>query len=158
MGRELFKKLIVVPLLLRFWIFNNILIFWAFYGLSSPNHFLHELPADLISLFPVSMSLLVHIKLGLYILFRRRPEKESFRAPTSTCWGQVYLFSVLPSLIHHTHRRSRGKPLIRFVKWMYSYVTAVLNTFIFQGTLEFLIFNIICSPLLPLINFAICFL
>ena len=79
-----FEKLFLVPLLLKFLNFGNRLIFRVFYGLSSPNHFFHELRADLISLFPVSISLLVHIKLGLYNLFRRRPENKSFRAPLSS--------------------------------------------------------------------------
>ena len=80
-AENFFEKSILVPLLLRIWIFNNRLIFRAFYGLSSPNHSFHELRADLIFLFPVSISLLVHPKLGLSHLFCRHPEKKSFRGP-----------------------------------------------------------------------------
>ena len=60
-AENFFEKLCLVPLLLEFWIFNNRLIFWAFHGLSSQNHYSDELRADLISLFPVSISLLVQI-------------------------------------------------------------------------------------------------
>ena len=90
-AENFFEKSILVPLLLRIWIFNNRLIFRAFYGLSSPNHSFHELRADLISLFPVSNSFLVHSKLSLSHFFCCRPDKKSFRAPPSIgkdlpCW------------------------------------------------------------------------
>ena len=76
-----FEKLCLVPLLLESQIFSNRLIFWAFYGLSSPDHFSDELRADLIYLFPVSIPFLVQILSVLCHCFRRRSEKN--RAPPS---------------------------------------------------------------------------
>ena len=75
-AENLFEKSILVPLLLRISIFNHRLLFRAFYGLSSPSHSFHELQADLISLFPVSISLLVRLKLGLSHSFCCCPEKK----------------------------------------------------------------------------------
>ena len=82
-AENFFEKICLVPLLLEFWIFNDRLFFCAFYGLSSQNHYSDELRADLISPFPVLISLLVQILSVLCHFFRRRSEKKSFRAPPS---------------------------------------------------------------------------
>ena len=87
-AENFFGKICLVPLLLEFWIFNNRLIFQAFYGLSSQNHYSDEHRADLISLFPVSISLLVQILSVLWLFVRRRSEKKSFRAPPRQAWCQ----------------------------------------------------------------------
>ena len=79
-AENFFEKIFVVPLLLQIWIFNNRLFFWAFYGLSSQNHYSDELRADLISLFPVLISLLVQILSVLCHFFRRRSEKKIFQS------------------------------------------------------------------------------
>ena len=103
MGRELCWKSIFGPAIIsEFRIFNDRLIFWAFYGLSSQNHSSDELRADLISLFPVSIPLLVQILSVLSHFFRRRSEKKSFRAPPSLvplCFPDIGLFSVYHFLL-----------------------------------------------------------
>ena len=87
-AEKFFEKLFLVPLLLEFWIFTNRLFFRAFYGLSSQNHSSDELRADLISLFPVSIPLLVQI-LSVLCYFSAASEKYFRTPPSNGCLMEI---------------------------------------------------------------------